>query len=740
MKFHSPYQFINIRPAKAKVSYKIEDKKKLIESEYVRHDYWAEDGLTGTIQCKLTTKTPLVIGAKQIKGTNKQAGTVSSYKHPDGSIALPANSLRGMISSLAENLSQSSLRVLASREDTQYTVRKTPREALKELGMLVKKEDGYYIIPLPDTKKIGDYKNKNKNNEDVLFIKGHKSYQHSDNLQFVCAEIKGYYANHLEELPDGQECPVNKKKGILYIRGNHFDSKKYEAFIPIDNIEIDNNDHLIPVATKSIKQLELNLRRYQDKAKPQNALPVGYHRNWVNKNVELLKSGDLIYYKKERNNEVSDLSYSQTWRRKVSSDLYHAIEKEVGKNALPWNKNRQQLTQAEALFGVVETDFKEEQSARNLASRVSFCDATPENTITLDKQHVFLKILDSPKPPSPSMYFQSNDENGEPISKQQLDLTVHKPNGRKHYLPHSLEHKLHSVTDPERNDWQTHYNEEGDNYPTDGNQNENWQQYLKVTPIPKEIEFTFDINFENLNEAELGLLLTTLEPAEAGTKFLHKLGLGKPLGLGEVTLKISSVETNNKSDNYTFDKLSSPLATKTLTKEKIQEAKNKALNSEYIDEETLKELRILYNPDNIKHPVCYPFSSPDNQQAGEEGKGFNWFVINDALSGNNGVKQCISPISTDTPIEPAINVLSGFDNYLLIQVPKLNDKYLNTGEKKRLKEEIEKRVKYAEVYKDNILIFKEDTKESMQNLLDNNPHTFKLFKNDISISFTRPRN
>jgi CRISPR/Cas system CSM-associated protein Csm3 (group 7 of RAMP superfamily) len=78
-----------------------------------RHDVWQKDKFSGYFQIKLKTITPLVIGNKHRKlGNHANSPTrVYPYKWND-KLAIPANSLRGMIATIAETLSQSTLRVL----------------------------------------------------------------------------------------------------------------------------------------------------------------------------------------------------------------------------------------------------------------------------------------------------------------------------------------------------------------------------------------------------------------------------------------------------------------------------------------------------------------------------------------------------------------------------------------------------------------------------------------------------
>lgn len=147
--FYNPYQFI---PANTHKTPSLDwsppkDQSQALErpdNKFVRHDYWHEQGLSGRIVCRLTTLSPTVVGGQQIAQDNQPA-IVRPYRHPNGQVAIPANSLRGLIGNTAEILSQSSLRVLTQPEDGAYSVRKPAdstdaedsKNVLKNLGILL---------------------------------------------------------------------------------------------------------------------------------------------------------------------------------------------------------------------------------------------------------------------------------------------------------------------------------------------------------------------------------------------------------------------------------------------------------------------------------------------------------------------------------------------------------------------------------------------------------------------------
>ena len=62
---------------------------------------------------------------------------------------------------------------------------------------------------------------------------------------------------------------------------------------------------------------------------------------------------------------------------------------------------------------------------------------------------------------------------------------------------------------------------------------------IKVDLVKKEAVFKFTISFENLTKEEYALLLTTLE-LQPGLG--HKIGMGKPLGLGSCVIEVTEIK------------------------------------------------------------------------------------------------------------------------------------------------------------------------------------------------------
>jgi len=461
-------------------------------------------------------------------------------------------------------------------------------------------------------------------------------------------------------------------RGVPYVLGlrsgkDLMPKKKHEWFVPYaEDWEArlaaarPDREATLPVSPAAIadfERLALERSRTNDADTPDHDrvpfLPKGYgvRRSAAGAGAAgCLRDGDLVYFDVDpTGREVIEVSLSSIWRRVVRGDLHAAFARVAGWNALPWNGNRAALTPAECLFGVVEELPKKE--ARNLASRVRFSDA-----LALDPPTCFypapvaLCQLQSPKPPSPAMYFRT--ASGGAVRKQDLDLKKQVPNGRKHYLVHDP----HAVK-VER-PWETRKLDTIDRtHPT----NEDLQllkDYAKGgrygNPLEDGQDFWFHVDFDHLTEAELGLLCSALDPGlgalnpDPPAEFHHRLGWGRPVGLGVVRIVVEglflidrpqrySARGLNKS-RYQFcwlapgdqpipDALGRRYPDELAQGPLARSARALPVAGALIDQDALRALLRLGDLNAIDHPVCYPYAH-DQEPYGDD-DGFKWFVNND---------------------------------------------------------------------------------------------------------------
>lgn len=386
-------------------------------------------------------------------------------------------------------------------------------------------------------------------------------------------------------------------------------TKKHEIFIPFPeklDEEEERNRRLLPITEEAIATFEALAREVAeavkgDTKKPKDEtesaeveakklriarpyLPLGTREAMRADRKERdkdgvweprLREGQLVYFDIEAGEEgepvVSAISFSSIWRGLVEKapkgdepdahiaslgDFFRTIDKEL----LPFDSKRETISPAEWLFGFVSADGKPNRQNPHVAyaGRVRVSTGRLETAAGDDaKEKIFLpgeqepkpgeglpredadrvngmvrlKTLGSPKPPSPQLYFYDNVRPTEAIAKHMLEPGKHLPQGRKFYL---------------------HHEGNGEPWATKlelGTDDEKKQAKLKnaVKPIKDGATFWFHIDFDNLSEAELGLLCFALEPSET---FRHKLGMGKGMGLGTVHLEPQALCLVDRGERY----------------------------------------------------------------------------------------------------------------------------------------------------------------------------------------------
>lgn len=177
-------------------------------------------------------------------------------------------------------------------------------------------------------------------------------------------------------------------------------------------------------------------------------------------------------------------------------------KKSIGSHVPGELKKRETIDFAEAIFGR-ETDF---------ASRVFFEDiylVEPPNPVLPAASP---KILSTPKPTSFQHYLVQNIQN--------MDN-----------FPIKLAH--YNDPNPIRG-YKLYWHREADDWTESPEKvKEKPKLYTKISPVSKGAKFRGIIRFENLSKVELGALLFVLDlPADCA----HKLGMGKPLGLGSIRI------------------------------------------------------------------------------------------------------------------------------------------------------------------------------------------------------------
>jgi CRISPR-associated protein (TIGR03986 family) len=181
----------------------------------------------------------------------------------------------------------------------------------------------------------------------------------------------------------------------------------------------------------------------------------------------------------------------------------------------------------DAVFGFVKPDPSRRGKDVNGSGRLSFSPARLTQTPSGGTVQPFSpQILSSPKPTTFQHYLMQDAPDDKGNLKTYLDAQT-TARGHKLYW-HKDEIKISDLrVRPGSSD----------------------SQLTRIVPMGVGAQFEFTIDFENLTDAELGALAWTLELAGRESNRRFKLGMGKPLGMGAVSID-ARVELEDRSARY----------------------------------------------------------------------------------------------------------------------------------------------------------------------------------------------
>lgn len=600
--FRLPYHFYPIRERDRSHDVAVEDVR---TTPRLGHHRYAENTLSGRVICRLVNETEIFVGAERNSAT--QPATVKHYEL-DGKPAIPATTLRGLISSLAEAASNSAARVLS---DDTLSFRKdvgAPEDKhgpLSAIGMVVEVEvedeetgkkrtelqlrplclptleartsggpgflpeqyatmyagrPAYLKVYLGSREEIRQptfpYRTFYWGAEEYYGLRlrpveleqqnGRLSLQTGPDLHYDSRSRRRILSQKPAEQSELQEWPVeldSAEASPPYVRGiirtlgvwnrQIPRDKKHELFLPYP--EEAEQWPSFPFAPGVIDRFHDLADQRTDAWEPQKVGdPLPYEPRDTVRSLNpdakhpkrfRLKAGDLVYFRPSDDGEaVAEISLSAIWRGRVETlgdagaasrasarDFFAAVDPDL----VPFHPGRERITPAEQVFGFVSSARATGQTPLPaLAGRVRFS-AGILSARTAEEPYeneVRLKVLATPKPPSPALYFRPAGSEGY-IKKADLRPGLHHPQGRKVYLRHEVA--------------------EGDEPWRSTTTNPRTAMMSKIKPLRREREFFFHIDFDNLTPFELGMLCYALRPTE---DFRHKLGMGKPLGLGTVRI------------------------------------------------------------------------------------------------------------------------------------------------------------------------------------------------------------
>lgn len=322
-------------------------------------------------------------------------------------------------------------------------------------------------------------------------------------------------------------------------------------------------------------------------------------------------------------------------------------------------KKAMTLCKACALFGIIS-----EGQRRSYASKLRFSDAQIREFDSMG--FVTLKELASPKPTSVEFYTFRPDSavywtyDYKITSYKKVDLGRDQ-NGRRQSLIVPQKEACAIVI---RGRKFYFHNPHLD--PTDYQANERTKRNSTMELCKSGSRFTFELYFDRITEQQLRELLWTItigENDENGTH-MHKLGHGKPLGLGSVKLVVESIETRS------FNAETLSYCINHDTREQV----NDMITATPFDDTTtsfnefvrLTDFNALTDiMDNKKkgtfYPIRYPIAS-DGKGSNNSNASHQWFIANRSM-GENGsttewsVKYTLPVATSKNPTLPALEAV-----------------------------------------------------------------------------------
>ena len=555
-----------------------------------------EDLISGELVCRVTVKTPLAIPGdvekREEQKNQKDHNVYKAFRYMDsGNVVIPGSTIRGMIRSEYETITNSCFRTtngdeyltsranvsngarsrafkpaLLIKENNQWELYEAERIPLVMNGIGYKDINGnsYVRFEYGYDEERKEFYVKDQNNEPLYY--GDKVIFNGGGPGHEKITKKGTFTawkNSVNKLYKADE-NADGKLGYLYI-GEPISSKHAESvFKKGDELKGVKEKEIL----KAIHSLETVIRMYRDKAINRNLYDSAKDKNQDEKNNKKRFKNEHYGYpgydRAKRNNIIpvwyDDVSYANKKlvlsMASIGRFSYLKNMSEITKEHTGCN-SRKELCPACALFGMIGKN--EESKGSNLRFTDAFL-CKDEGTT----KNVLLKELGAPRP----SYLQFYSEGGK--SYNEKDAVIR---GRKYYwhIPKAAEN--------------------AEIYKDKTATNRNSTMELINTGN----EFQFSVYYDSITEDQLRVLKYVLSLED--DKHMHKLGHGKPLGLGSV--KIQILDDRRKVNDLNMDNYC-------INKQRIDN--NSIKDIKFIDTKALEKFNTITNFDEVRNmEVRYPF-------------------------------------------------------------------------------------------------------------------------------------
>ncbi|MGQ9825200.1 MAG: TIGR03986 family type III CRISPR-associated RAMP protein [Desulfotomaculales bacterium] len=505
------------------------------------HDCYDPERYTGYIECELVTRSPLYIRCALNPDFFRKWGETPWHELPEEkkkekaqffhienafSPCIPGSSLRGMVRSLVEIVSYGKVQWVSEESlvfravgDTSSLGKLYRSRFMKEIskdqfnflvkaGYLTKKGEKWFITPAQEVEGItfgrielndipeGLQKWNDSPNAEIIYVKLEPIKTHFHNKEKHPVKLNYAKVKRASNKPEqGLQEMILVKSGSM--------PKKHLGFVfalP------DRNEEDIPIPEEKVMAYRNQVTQFQESLLGKDGVlrenqPVFY----------LLENGELLFF---GHTMMFRLPYPNSVKDFIPEPLKFCPNPDL----------------AEAIFGFVP----DEQRKKGRSGRVYFTDAkfvAAREGIFYSDEPLIPKILASPKPTCFQHYLvQDKNKGHDPDLKATLAHYGTPSPSETVIRGHKLYWHKNNVKPPE----------------IINDKDVGESQLTLIRPVKAGVTFNFRVYFENLNDFELGALLWVLNLPE---NCCHKLGMGKPLGMGAVRIK-PLLFISNREERY----------------------------------------------------------------------------------------------------------------------------------------------------------------------------------------------
>lgn len=530
--FVNPYNFVSIRRERT-------EKHAKKTAEFNGDESKKEEKLyTGYLECRLKNKTPLAIPDAAARKSTKVKG---HYQYPYFSVdgktktpVIPGSTIRGTIRSVYEAATDSCM--VTVRDNMGISKRTEANDAFKQ-GLLMQEKDSNgnicwklyqanrYVIPIIqyDKQKRGQYNINKSGNVRYIVKKGDKK---DVNLGFRNGErvdIK-YNNNKIISMKKSQIA-----NAYVYI-GETFGKKNGESVFEKCEEQVRKINSNKIFTTEEIKNamagMEETIKTYRNSSvnKEYEKTHFGYE------DYEYAKEKGVIplWYRVE--GEKLYLSMAAIGRIQYQKTLTHLI------GDMSPCKKRDKLCKACRLFGMTAGN-------EAMGSRVRFSDAVAVGKYEIE-ENVTLKELGAPR----SSYLPFYSKDGKGYDEKEAEIRGrkfywHNPKAEESKKSNSkeiLESKSKAVYEAEYSYTQYEIDNKENKSNIDKQKVKEFERNATHDLVKPNAEFVFKVYYDGITRTQLEELawILTLGENQGDSMRCHKIGHGKPLGLGSAKIII----------------------------------------------------------------------------------------------------------------------------------------------------------------------------------------------------------